>query len=151
MRLLQRPQLLLLLLFPLSFTTRCRSFLSYPYRKILSASFEKPPECLWSNEYNDDVHTEWPKWQRCYKMWLGAGHVGNDDSHSGDVDDGDNIPFLEIQKGSQLDEATEREILQSLEQNMPSELEIRMQIMYTICLLVYFYHTSFFFCEQLFL
>ena len=37
---------------------------------------------------------------------------------------------LEIREGSQLDEQTEREIIQKLEENMPSELEIRMQIMY---------------------
>ena len=42
----------------------------------------------------------------------------------------DNDMNLEIREGSQLDEQTEREIIQKLEENMPSELEIRMQIMY---------------------
>ena len=42
----------------------------------------------------------------------------------------DNDMYLEIREGSQLDEQTEREIIRKLEENMPSELEIRMQIMY---------------------
>ena len=42
----------------------------------------------------------------------------------------DNDMYLDIREGSQLDEQTEREIIRKLEENMPSELEIRMRIMY---------------------
>merc|ERR1711991_184342 len=58
--------------------------------------------------------------------------MDNGDSSGNSIDDGDDTSLLKIREGSQLDEETEREVLRNLEENMPSELEIRMRIMYTI-------------------
>ena len=55
------------------------------------------------------------------------------------IDDDEDMTSLDILEGSQLDEETEREILQTLEENIPSELQIRMKIMYVNYLPVYWY------------
>ena len=56
-----------------------------------------------------------------------------------DIIDDEDMTSLDILEGSQLDEETEREILQTLEENIPSELQIRMKIMYVNYLPVYWY------------
>ena len=56
-----------------------------------------------------------------------------------DIIDDEDMTSLDILEGSQLDEETEREILQTLEENMPSELQIRMKIMYVNYIPVYWY------------
>ena len=68
--------------------------------------------------------------------------MDNGDSFDSSIDDGDDTPLLKIREGSQLDEETEREVLRNLEENMPSELEIRMRIMYTIYSFFCFCSTS---------
>ena len=130
----QSTQLLLLLLYiliPLHYP------LLLSHLQIIRTPFIKTAQFSRSCGHGD-VHTKRAT-IRAAQMRGKMSENEHDFEGDNDIIDDEDMTSLDILEGSQLDEETEREILQTLEENMPSELQIRMKIMYVNYIPVYWY------------